>query len=149
MSRELAELGDKQLNEMVCQCASGTAYMRARIIPQLQRAFAMGEAAALLRASGEPVAYRVIAKGGQFTRGIYERPTSEDFGIWQLDGDIAQPLYAHHAPDAPQENDALEPCMGCGFRDDPRCRTTCSFAKADAWDRAIAAPEQTKGGRKC
>lgn len=42
----------------------------------------------------KPDAWRVWAKGRKFTRGLYEKPTAEDFAIWQADGDEAEPLYA-------------------------------------------------------
>lgn len=51
----------------------------------------------------QPVAWHVIAKGGKFTRGIYENPTSDDFELWILDGDTARPLiYGDAAPPAPE-----------------------------------------------
>src|SRR4051812_49376793 len=40
-------------------------------------------------------AYRVWAKGGRFTRGLYEAKnlTPADFEIWAADGDTLEPLY--------------------------------------------------------
>lgn len=48
---------------------------------------------ALSEPAPAPVAWRVWARGRKFTRGLYEKPTQEDFEIWKADGDEVEPLY--------------------------------------------------------
>ncbi len=81
----------------------------------------------------EAVAWKVIAKGGRFTRGLYEKPSGQDFEIWRLDGDIAVPLYAR-----PQLSE-WQP-ISTAPKDGRRVMLTCAGYKG-AINRQFAMPD--------
>ena len=76
--------------------------------------------------SGEPAApsiCRVIAKGGKYTRGLYENPTRDHLLAWESDGDAVQwlaPIGSATTAPAPQ----ADPNAGMGL---PSCgKPLCS-----------------------
>jgi hypothetical protein len=68
----------------------------------------------------EPSAYRVWARGGKFTRGLYENPTPKDFELWKADGDTVEPLYtavSHPQAESLPAGGEAEPVSTQGLRE--------------------------------